>query len=280
MIRVFTKIFIFGFIFICLFTSCKKGIPGDVIQPVKMEGLLYDYHKAKAMADELSYGEKYKQPLYIEYVLKKHNITQAQFDSSMVWYTRHTDKLSKIYENINKRYKEERNNINHLIAIRDNKPKETLPGDSIDIWYGNRLYMLTSSQAMNKLTFNIPSDANFKERDRFVWKMRHTFIPLYMRQQDTAIIAIYAKYENDSVIPQVKQITNSGIDSLTLKCDSTYKLKEIKGFIYYTGNDKNKTLLIDNISLIRYHQNSPNNLQVESDSLNTEKDSIKTSDKQ
>lgn len=274
MTKTFGKILINGLIFVCLFISCKKGIPGDVIQPAKMESLLYDYHMAKAMANELPYGEKYKQPLYIEYVLKKHDITQAQLDSSMVWYTRHTEELSKIYENINKRYKKEQNNINHLIAVRDNKPKETLSGDSIDIWYGNRLYMLTNSQAINKLTFNIPSDMNFKEFDRFVWKMRNTFIPIYKKQQDTAVIAIYAKYDNDTIIPQIKQITGSGIDSLVLKCDSAYKLKEIKGFIYYAGNKKDKALLIDNISLIRYHQNFNDSLQINGDSIDNKIDSL------
>ncbi len=263
--KAFDKILINGLILICLLVSCKKGVPEDVIRPAKMESLLYDYHKAKAMVDDLPYGEKYKQSLYIGYVLKKHNTTQTQFDSSMVWYTRHADELSKIYENINKRYKEEQNHINHLIAMRDNKQKETLPGDSIDIWYGNRLSMLTGSQAMNKLTFDISSDVNFKEKDRFVWKMRYTFIPLYTNRQDTAVVAIYARYENDSIIPQIKQITNSGFDSLTIRCDSAYKLKTLKGFVYYPGNDRDKALLIDNISLRRYRQNSQDSLRIKSD---------------
>ena len=46
--------------------------------------VLYDYHIAKAMGEEVPYNESYKRVLYIESVFKKYGITQADFDSSMV----------------------------------------------------------------------------------------------------------------------------------------------------------------------------------------------------
>ena len=267
------RFFIGGIIFSCLLLGgCKKGIPKDIIQPAKTEQLLYDYHMAKAMADELSYEEKYKQPLYINYVLEKHHTTQAEFDSSMVWYTRHTDQLSKIYENINKRYKKEQETINHLIAIRDNKPKETQPGDSINVWYGNPLNMLTNYITSNKLKFDIPADTNFKQHDELVWKMRYTFLS-NKHIPDTAVMAMYMRYENDSLIQVVKKVVRSGVDSLVLKSDSAYQMKELKGFIYYPGNDKKKVLLIDNVTLMRYHHPQADSISVsKSDSIKDDND--------
>ena len=47
----------------------------------------------------------YKRVLYIESVFKKHGITQAEFDSSMVWFTRNPEVLTKIYEKVNARLK-------------------------------------------------------------------------------------------------------------------------------------------------------------------------------
>ena len=83
----------------------------------------------------------------------------------MVWYTRNTKILSEIYEKVNKRLKAQQNAINHLIALRDNKPKMSAPGDSIDVWAWQRIAQLTEAPLNNKFTFTLPSDTNFKKRD-------------------------------------------------------------------------------------------------------------------
>ena len=92
----------FHLCFICMLAlavaGCKVKRPNDVIPESKMESLLYDYHLAKSMGDNLPYSENYKKALYIDAVFKKYGTTQAVFDSSMVWYTRNTEVLSKIYE--------------------------------------------------------------------------------------------------------------------------------------------------------------------------------------
>lgn len=84
-----------------------------------MENLLYDYHIAKAMGDNLPYNENYKKVLYTDAVFNKYGTTKAVFDSSMVWYTRNMEVLAKVYEKVSKRLKTQQNAINQLIAIRD-----------------------------------------------------------------------------------------------------------------------------------------------------------------
>ena len=83
--------------------GCGKEIPSDIIQPSEMESLLYDYHLATTMGNDLPYGETYKKEAYLDYVFDKHHVTEAEFDSSMVWYTRHTYHMVTIYENVQKR---------------------------------------------------------------------------------------------------------------------------------------------------------------------------------
>ena len=131
-------------------TACQVKRPDTVISDAKMENVLYDFHIAKAMGEEVPYSESYKRVLYIESVYRKHGITQADFDTSMVWYARHPDALTKVYEKVNQRLKAERDGINHLIALRDNKPKESSPGDSIDVWRGRHICYLTGTP-MDKL---------------------------------------------------------------------------------------------------------------------------------
>ena len=50
----------------------------------------------------------------VDAVFKKYGTTEAVFDSSLVWYTRNTEVLSKIYERVSKRLKAQQNEINHL----------------------------------------------------------------------------------------------------------------------------------------------------------------------
>ena len=157
-------------------TACQVKRPETVIPDAKMENVLYDFHIAKAMGEEVPYSDSYKRVLYIESVYKKHGITQADFDSSMVWYARHPDALTKVYEKVNQRLKAERDGINHLIALRDNKPKESLPGDSIDVWIGRHIYHLTGMSLDNKLTFALPSDTNFDDLDTLKCAVRFRFL--------------------------------------------------------------------------------------------------------
>ena len=235
---------------LCLTAGCKKGMPDDVIQPGQMEDILHDLHIARAMTDELPYTEKYKQALYLDNVLEKHQIKRADFDSSLVWYSRHADELSKIYEKVSKRLETEYNGVTRLIAIRDNKPQETLAGDTVDIWYGNRLYLLSHSPLNSRVTFHIPADDNFRPGDDFTWYIAHVAFP--EAGGDTAVAAFFARYKNDSTLSCTRRLAGRGLDSLAIRCDSAYELEELRGFIYYPGR-KSSLLLIDSLSLMRYH---------------------------
>ena len=67
--------------------GCKPGVPGDVIQPDEMEDILYDYYLSREMAQKPSSegNSSYLRTLYYKAVLKKHGVTEAQFDSSLVY---------------------------------------------------------------------------------------------------------------------------------------------------------------------------------------------------
>lgn len=244
-------------LFLTLFTltACKVKVPKEVIQPPTMEQLLYDYHIAKAMGDGLPYTDNYKRALYVEDVFKKYNITEAQFDSSMVWYTRNTEVLSDMYQNINKRMKAELDDVKRLISIRDNKPITSEDGDSIDVWYMERVYRLTGYPLANRLTFNLPSDPNFHARDTLSWLVSYNYMGNDPDTARAALMAMHIVYENDSIISEIKKILHSGRDSIRLQSDTLGAIKEIKGFIFYNNpaQDSTGTLWIDSISLMRYH---------------------------
>lgn len=233
--------------------GCQVKRPNTVLDESQMEELLYDYHMAQALTEDLSYTENYKRALYMEAVFRKHGTTEADFDSSLVWYTRNTEELAKIYKKVSLRFKKQRDEINHLIALRDQKKKETSPGDSIDVWMEERLNLLTGMPLENRLTFAITSDSNFKKRDTLVWEVRYQFLESKRDSAHVAIMAMQILYENDSVISQVKRVTHSGKEQIRLYADTIGLFKEVRGFIYYATAKRPCALLTDQIRLMRYH---------------------------
>ena len=245
---------VYALVFLFVLTGCKIRRPKEVIPESQMENLLYDYHMAKALGENLPYNENYKKALYIEYVFQKHGTTEAVFDSSMVWYTRHTDLLYKMYDRVSKRLKVEQTEIDNLIAIRDNKPKISTPGDSIDVWFLDRMLYLTGRPMSNKLTFTIPSDSNFKARDTLQWDIHYYFLDSKPDSAEAALMSMAIQYTNDSVISLTKRIVESGLQSIRLQSDTLGEIKEVRGYVYYSaGKDSIKHLFANRIALMRYH---------------------------
>ena len=76
--------------------------PKGILHSGKMREVLVDLHKTDAMlqvAGKLHVSSKEKS-LYYAQVLEEHGVTQAQFDSSIVWYTAHPQLFDKIYPKV------------------------------------------------------------------------------------------------------------------------------------------------------------------------------------
>ncbi|NMA72595.1 MAG: DUF4296 domain-containing protein [Bacteroidales bacterium] len=266
-------IYILVFFILLSFVSCKIEIPKDVLSEKKMEDVLHDYHIAKAMADEIPYDERYKKVIYIESVFKKHHITQADFDSSMVWYTRNLELLARVYEKVNKRLEKEKESIDVLVALRDDKPLISKEGDSIDVWAWRKNYKLSSAPFQNKLTFVLPSDTNFHNRDTLIWMADYLFkdVPIYDSLFAYPMMSLQAIYENDSTVYVESKIKNSGTNTLMVYADTLGPLKEIRGFIYIPQNDSLlNEYFISDVTLMRYHAQDSlfvDSLAIESDSV-------------
>ena len=63
---------------------------------------MVDLHKTDALiqVSGLHVGHDEVRDLYYAQVLEKHGVTQAQFDSSLVWYTAHPKRFDKIYPKV------------------------------------------------------------------------------------------------------------------------------------------------------------------------------------
>ncbi|MBO7458937.1 MAG: DUF4296 domain-containing protein [Paludibacteraceae bacterium] len=76
--------------------------PRGILSSHEMRMLMEDLHKTDALLQiyGLQYGNEEARQIYYAQVLEKHGITQAQFDSSLVWYTAHPQLFDKIYPKV------------------------------------------------------------------------------------------------------------------------------------------------------------------------------------
>lgn len=235
--------------FILMMTGCGGQMPSDIIQPDKMEEILYDYHLSTSMGNGLKSDENYKKMSFRNYIFQKHHITEAEFDSSMVWYTRNTSELSEIYSNLSDRFKKEKNRLKMVLEARQDEGTVSLPGDTVDVWPYNELYWLGSTSLNNQLTFEILPDTNYYQKDAFLWKARFNFLT-----SGTATLGMSIMFDNDSLIGETCHVNQSGEGEIYLYTDSAYQIKSINGFIYVTGDSiQSPQVIIDQLSLTRYH---------------------------
>lgn len=233
-----------------LMSGCGKSMPKEVIPPAKMEKILYDYHLALGISSQLPTSENYKKQAFKNYLFKKHEITEAQFDSSMVWYTRNSYELSKIYQNLDKRFSREKTKLTSMLKER-HIDIATQAGDTVDIWHYYPVYWLTDAPMNNKFVFSMNADTNFWVKDAFAWNANITYL-----DAGKVTMGLNIRFKNDSVIGKTIAMTKSGSHTLYVQADSLNEIKDINGFIY-VGKDsvhQDPNVLISNISLIKYHQ--------------------------
>lgn len=254
---------------IILTVSCTVKVPSHVIQPDKMEELLYDYHLMQAMAGDLKTNERFKRNLYEQYVFDKHKISEAEFDSSLVWYMRNPKELETIYKDLNKRLATQKELLEASVPPGRRTKQMSPAGDSVNIWYDYRLFRLTTTPLDNKLKIDMEPDSNYHANDSFEWIVDALF--LQDSTQSQAVMSLTAVYADDTIGNSLP-ITHSGRYSLTLRGDSVSPIKKMVGFIYHyplrneevkdsLSNDTlNPTatpvLVLSDIKLMKYHHHT------------------------
>lgn len=244
----------------CSIAGCGRKVPRNVIQPEAMENLLYDYHLATLMSADLDFSEKYKKKAYLEYVFEKHHVTEEQFDSSMVWYTRHTDQLVAIYGNLKQRFETARGYITSQGGNQGGQIVVSFAGDSVDIWQDRTVYWLSTYPLTNKIVFNLHADTTFHPSDILELSADFNFLP---RKSATgkAVMGLCFYFKNDSTYGITRTINASGLQKLRVQQDSLFDINNISGYIYYMNSEEEEaTVLLNDIRLMRYHDKTKRNV--------------------
>lgn len=238
---------------LCL-SACNVRRPEMVISNNKMADVLYDYHMTKAMIKNRTVPSDDEKQAYMDFVFKKHGITEEVFDSSLSWYSHNPDQMTSVYDQVFARMNRESEGIKQRISARDNLSVVSKPGDTVDVWTERRMIRVSNKAFENLLTFKIDADQYYEATDTMRWSMNYHFMNGGPTSERAPIMMMQIWYDRDSVISEQRIVRQDGRQTITLQNDTLGDLKSVQGFIYYPKQeDSTKFLLLDDISLMRLH---------------------------
>lgn len=236
---------------ITLAVSCS-GRPKNVLSASKMTDILTDLHKLEGTlsAANIPYDRFDQKSQYYNAVLEKHGITQAQFDSSVVWYTHNPKKYEHIYDDVlvrlEKLNEEVKKGKYHSVDSTDLK-KAKLP-----LWVSRTRYEFRKDSARTRLHFEI-RNRKFMYRDVYILSFKH-----FIAREDSSTnphIVVRIHYANGKVDSVYRKTSNDNImRHYTFRIPATRKLKvrsisgELLGSTAYKGKFH---ATVDSVSLTR-----------------------------
>ena len=245
-------------------SSCKPSLPSGVLSKGKMTDILYDYHLALAMAHMDDNGDKGQSLAYREAVLRKHDVTSAEFDSSMVYYMRHTELLEDVYKDLTDRY-------NNEITAMGGSAKEggefanlSATGDTANVWNLAASMVFMPVKLFNSTSFDIKVDSTFHKGDRLMLDFDAQFIYQDGMRNGVAMLAV--QFGNDSIAQRTIMIQNTQHYSVELSDDDSLGIKSVKGYFMLMNDDNGtgvssqttlKLMFLEHIKLIRMHPQKP-----------------------
>lgn len=245
-------------------SSCKPSLPSGVLSKGKMTDILYDYHLALAMAHMDDNGDKGQSLAYREAVLRKHDVTSAEFDSSMVYYMRHTELLEDVYKDLTDRY-------NNEIKAMGGSAKEggefanlSATGDTANVWNLAASMVFMPVKPFNSTSFDIKVDSTFHKGDRLMLDFDAQFIYQDGMRNGVAMLAV--QFGNDSIAQRTIMIQSTQHYSVELSDDDSLGIKSVKGYFMLMNDDNGtgvssqttlKLMFLEHIKLIRMHPQKP-----------------------
>lgn len=249
------KIFGLTLVVAILLVSCKPEVPRGLIQPDDMEQLLYDYHLADGLAEQAKGDAAANIVAYRAAVLMKYKVTQAEFDSSMVYYMRHTDQMHTIYEHIAERMQNDARNMGSTVSGGTVSAR----GDSTDVWKMEPSVVLMPNEPFNLYTYNLKADSTFHKGDEISFMFRSSFI--FQDGMRDGVVLLAVTFKNDSIASTMTRVSGSQSMSITIRDDKELGIKEIRGFILLNknnmANSSSTTLQMAafyDLHLLRVHQ--------------------------
>lgn len=199
--------------------ACESSRPSYVLDEDEMEDALYDVHRAHfSYSDYKDRENGARQYALFLNVLKKHDVTQAEWDSSMVYYTRNANELERIYERLFERVN------NEAIAMGAGVGEMT---DTTDIWNAERQMLLFDYPPYTTRTWAVETDSLLSPGDRITLRFSGLFLSDKATHAVTAVLAL--RLDNDSIVTRNMTCSMSGPNTLVITDDKAIGIKSVYG---------------------------------------------------
>jgi len=200
--------------------SCQNR-PKEVLNRKQMERLMYDVYIAEATIenDYQNFNTPEQKEAYINKVFKAHKTTQAQWDSSLSWYSDRIDIYLKMNDSVKARLQRTRQEIDAMVAQQNQRQIDPtlLPLSYLPPFYGFSMpdtkrgfrFRLDSIEISSKVT-----------GDDFVFSFSAIGIPPQFSSSFTSLLTLVY---SDTTIYRFQRITEN-------------KTYELSGSKYITGD--------------------------------------------
>ncbi len=245
--------FSIGTLFFVLILSACSNRPSWVLSEKKMTDVLYSIHLAEAEIEEnyeLYGNNPAKREELLTAVFKKHKITEAQFDTSLVWYNAHLESYFKICDEVVNRYAILSDTLSAQISKNDILLAEH---NQTSIWNGVKGYELSPADpARTTITFHIDSIDSSPEDS---YKLSFCVLGLNNDQPEVRFCLTTA----DTTIINESRIEKNGAFSSTL-FPGNVKVKSISGSIHMPGYCPESRIVLYNFNVFQVKQATANSL--------------------
>lgn len=220
---------------IILLNSCSKR-PKEVLNEAQTVELLSDLQLASSYSDQHSSVIRDSARIKLAWgVMKQHEVTQVEFDSTLAWYGRNIDEYEKILEKVKVSIE---NKKKQLVSVQEKENEQ----NNNELWITSSNIVL-SSIGNDILTFNI-ANPEIEKGDNIIWSLR-------MQQAPQYYLLLGMEYSDG----HIKYITSNGGSrsklELSLQTDTASTPTRLFGQMVIS--DKSVLpIYIDSISLLRF----------------------------
>lgn len=258
--------------------SCVR--PANVLSPKKMENLLVDMHKLEGTLGALGFenNNPVEKREYYAAILKKYNVKQADFDSSLVWYTKHPKQFQRLYASVSVRM----DSLNNEVLRHKYHPIDSVHAVAeMSLWNKPIRHVFTKDSVRTSLNFEL-KDQSLMTNDLYELSFIRRVAPADSSVQP--FIVMYINYYNgkkDSIFTKTYNDSITRKYSLQLRARKNLKIKSVSGTLLGAKKVKGKmNAYVDSIKVIRkynpYRQYSLRKLVNKLDKTVIKKDTVKS----
>ncbi len=105
------------FLILFLIPCCHPNVGKPIIPEDKMSNIVADFYLMQSTLSQFDLPSNERRPYYYAQILEKYGYTEAEFDSSLVWYTQHFDVFENVYDNAYKILEQKKDSLEKTINV-------------------------------------------------------------------------------------------------------------------------------------------------------------------